>query len=241
MIQQDGIKNYFKGFAVASLLLATVLWVSSLGAQQGASDPNESVVEGESMIITDDPLGRNNIPVDPNAEDKGSNLDSAEVDLELWNPAGPDQVEGQLGPEANPSGYSSPLVIPAADFRHDGNAPENYFFPFGSGRIYARNTTSCLMAPAYLPNGADVYQLWASVVDEEATDITVYLRRVDNFNGTVDTMGVASSSGTSPNIDSISDLSIDFSVVDYPTYSYYVTSCLPLDSDIYSVRLWYTN
>ena len=138
--------------------------------------------------------------------------------------------------------YSSPLVIPAAAFSSDGYDPDSMFFSFPLG--YVRGNAAmdgCVKAPAYLPNGATVTSVYASVYDNDGTyNIYIKLRRVDNYTGATATMASLSSTGTSSAIRNIVDSSIDHPLIDYPQYSYYVTTCLPsYDIRLYSVRIYF--
>jgi hypothetical protein len=146
--------------------------------------------------------------------------------------------------EAQLQMQSSPLVIPAADFRDDGFAPSSQFFSFAGG--YQQGTVAdygCIMAPAYLPNGIHLDELFASVYDDtDVRDITINFWRVNNFDGAVDLMAEASTAGmpASEGIIVLSDLSIDFPNTLYPDYSYYVTTCARApEIRLYSVRLYY--
>lgn len=159
-------------------------------------------------------------------------------------------AEADAAPHAPPAGgtyligtcYSSPLVIPAAAFSSDGYAPDSFYMWFAGG--YIRGTSAhngCVKAPAYLPNGATVTYVYASVYDNDGTyNIGIDLTRVNNGTGVTGTIASLSSTGTSTVIRNLLDASIDHPLVDYPTYSYYVTSCL-LSSDIrlYSVRIYF--
>jgi hypothetical protein len=139
------------------------------------------------------------------------------------------------------AGYTSPLVIPAADFRSDGLAPGGYTFIFVTGYMVG-STGNCVMAPAYLPNGATVYQFWASAYDNDpANDLGVELHRVNNYNGAQNVMASVTTTGQSGAIQSLSDYVITNPLVVYPDYSYYVTACLNTSNlRIYSARVWYT-
>lgn len=134
------------------------------------------------------------------------------------------------------------LVIPAAAFRHDGNLPNVGFYSFWGG--YWRGdsaNTPCFMAPVYLPRVADIYQVWATVYDNDATDFSVTLFKVDNYSGMVSTVAEMSSSGASTSLNSIFDTSVQ-DEVRYPTYSYYLGTCLMSPSHrLYNVRVWYSN
>lgn len=139
--------------------------------------------------------------------------------------------------------YTSPLVIPAAGFTDDGFDPDSVFFSFGSGNFRGNaQAYGCVGAPAYLPAGVTVTDMFVSVYDNDpARNMTVALRRVDNFSGVGSVMASAVTSSAFAGIQTISDATIDFPLVRYPDYSYYVTTCLgSADIQIYSIRLYYT-
>ena len=117
------------------------------------------------------------------------------------------------------------------------------FFSFGGGYVQGdAGTYGCVMAPAYLPQGVTVTDMFASVWDAEgAYNIDVNLRRVDNFTGTTATMATASTSGTFTGVQVVNDASITDPLILYPDYSYYLTACLQSgNTRLYSVRLYYT-
>lgn len=142
-------------------------------------------------------------------------------------------------------GDTSPLVVPAAAFREDGHdyGPTNYFFSFSGGHL--RGGYTCQQAPVYLPDGAVVDEVFASVYDDDAASsilITVY--RVNKNTGATDTMAGMSTSAAfnSTDIEILDDASISQPEIDYPTYAYYVSSCLGSnDIRLYSVRFYYTH
>jgi len=140
--------------------------------------------------------------------------------------------------------YSSPLVIPAADFSSDGYAPEGYMFWFSAGALYGENVSgTCLMAPAYLPNGATVTDMFITAYDNDATNNTyVNLWRVDNYAGTsAQVMASVATAGVSTYIQTPGTYTITYPDVVYPTYSYFVTTCLSYSElRLYSVRIYYT-
>jgi len=136
------------------------------------------------------------------------------------------------------------LVVPSADFRHDGNNPNMGFYSFWGGYWRGDSTLSpCFMAPVYLPRIAKVYQVWATAYDNDTgVDLWLDLYRVDNYSGTVITMASLNSSGASTSLQSISDNTVQQGVVIYPQYSYYLGTCLPSSSlRLYNVRVWYSN
>jgi hypothetical protein len=124
--------------------------------------------------------------------------------------------------------YTSPLVIPAADFTDDGFDPDSVFFSFGGGYFTGdADAYGCLIAPAYLPQGATVTAMFVSVYDNDAArNITVTFRRVDNFTGSGTSLASTSTSGSFAGIQTIATSSITDPVILYPDNSYYLTTCL---------------
>jgi hypothetical protein len=194
---------------------------------------NQNHISGQGIIgMTDDPLGRTQIPL-------------AKVDIHETNniEIGEASSSFAIHLESAAIASSSPLVIPAADFRSDGFDPDSPFFSFYGGYQAGGNINTCLMAPAYLPNGATVYDIYASIVDNDAAaNIWINLFRVDNYDGSVDVMAQmwTEDAYASSSIISLEDYPIDNPLVEYPTYSYYVGGCMTSSSiNLYSVRIWY--
>jgi hypothetical protein len=211
-------------------------------AQDVPSGPNNRAPGGDVASTTqrtDDLLGRTGIVPPAGSEPGTSNrLASAE-------PAGPGHIvppetEGQRHVDAVPG---SPLMVPAADFRSDGFDPASIWFSFWGGYMRGGNLNTCMMAPAYLPNGATVYDIYASVVDNDAyANVWIDLFRVDNYDGTVVVMAQmwTDDAYAAPDIVSLEDYPIDYPLVEYPTYSYYLGACMSSSSiELFSVRLWY--
>ena len=163
--------------------------------------------------------------------------------LALGPIAPPAGAQPAVAPAGLPIYSTSPLVIPAAAFSSDGDDPGSMFFSFWDGYLRGGNINTCMMAPAYLPNGATVYDIYASVVDNDAAaNVWINLYRVDNYDGSVDVMAQmwTDDAYASPAIISLEDYPIDYPVVEYPTYSYYLGACESSSNvDLYSVRLWY--
>jgi len=187
--------------------------------------------------MTDDPQGRVRIPL---AENSGPTMAATEM-FGTFNAE--DNAQAMAMEELKQTeAVGSPLVIPAAGFSADGSNPDSHFFPFGGGYFQGgADAYGCLVAPAYLPAGVVLEDMYVSVYDDDATfNITIELRRVDNFNGGTDTMATASSTGEFTGVQTILDATIDFPTVIYPDYSYYVTTCVLSGSiRLYSVRLYY--
>jgi len=137
------------------------------------------------------------------------------------------------------------LVIPSAEFRHDGNLPDKGFFSFWGGywRGEASPNIPCFMAPVYLPRIADVYEVWATVYDNDASlNIWLNLYRVDNYTGVVTSLAELTSSGASTSLESIYDITISQGLISYPQYSYYLGTCMASPSlRLYNVRVWYSD
>ena len=138
--------------------------------------------------------------------------------------------------------YSSPLVIPAAAFSSDGYDPDSMFFDFYGGYVRGNSATDgCVKAPAYLPNGATITHLYATLYDKNASNpVWADLWRVNRLTGATDWMATVETTGASTSIQNLYTTSIDDPLVNYPDYAYYVTSCL-LSSNLrlYSVRIYF--
>ncbi|KPL06836.1 hypothetical protein AMJ86_06995 [bacterium SM23_57] len=122
-------------------------------------------------------------------------------------------------------GGSSTLVIPAAAFSSDGGFPDDFFFDFDNGYVQGDNF-ACLKAPVYLPDGAKVTSVTASLYDNAPVDFGVDLRRVNVVTGTVDVMASIMTTRNSTSIQQRSDTTISYPEVSYPAYAYFLTTCL---------------
>jgi len=135
------------------------------------------------------------------------------------------------------------ITIPAAAFGDNGNNPDTYRFYEPGGYIRGANGGGiCGMAPVYLPHGATIDELWASVVDNDAAqNIYGFLARVDTTaRNTSNSLATLHTSGASTAIQSISNLNIDYPEVDLDRYAYYLMACIDsADTRLYSVRVWY--
>lgn len=136
------------------------------------------------------------------------------------------------------------LVIPSAEFRHDGNFPDAGMFWFLGGYWEGAPAPSpCFMAPVYLPRIANVIEVWATVYDNDSdNDFWLRLYRVDNYSGAVTLMADSSTSGASTGLRSLYDSTIQQGLVSHPQYSYYLGTCLNSASHrLYNVRVWYSD
>jgi hypothetical protein len=202
---------------------------------------NQNQSDGQGTYgMTDDLYGRNQTPLEQADIPVANNTETGNTSVTLAI-----NMEGASLDPSSPLSVdsTSPLVIPGADFRSDGFDPSSIWFSFWGGYEQGGNVNSCMMAPAYLPNGATVYDIYASVVDNIATaSLWIDLYRVDNYLGSVDVMAQmwTDTAYASSSIISLEDYPIDFPLVEYPTYSYYVGACLEsVSTKLYSVRLWF--
>ncbi|MCO5184939.1 MAG: hypothetical protein M9928_14650 [Anaerolineae bacterium] len=268
-------KWLFRSFVVMLLLLTVVLYPLRALTQSNSDNRDAQQPAGEISSRTDDPAGRNYVPVD-DLQLSDSNQLSAEANTAFTTTGRTDDPTGRVRiplaetdspatnltqPEGNEpattlsstetmqreamaaAAYTSPLVISAADFSADGFNPDSMFFSFGGGYWTGDSENyGCMIAPVYLPANATVSEMFVSVYDSDTTrNLTVNVRRVDNFNGGSDTLASASSSGDFAGVQVISDITIDNAIVQYPDYSYYATTCLLSESlRLYSLRLYYT-
>ena len=262
MIQKNVIQWFAKGFLATILILLIIIYpqavqtqetgnsnapfseVSNSAEQADEVEMNNLALENEVDVTavgpTDDPQGRVFIPLEETPIND-SNIDAQEgvssTDVPLSSAEAIEREKSLL------ETYTSPLVIPAADFADDGGNPDSSFFSFGSGYIIGNSQNyGCVMAPAYLPNNVTVTDMFATVYDNDATfNLTVSLRRLDNFTGVTDVMASGATLGDFDGIQVVSDFTIDEPLIAYPDYSYYVTTCA-LSSTIrfYSIRLYYT-
>lgn len=141
---------------------------------------------------------------------------------------------------------ASVYVLPVADFRSDGIDPDGFFFSFGGGNISGKadaTLNTCLMAPVYLPNGATILAIDATVRDFSNTMfIWLTLYRLDNYTGTVVEVAYMSTSVpfAGDSLINIYDEDITNPIVVYPDFSYYVGGCIPGPAiNLYSVRIFY--
>ena len=160
---------------------------------------------------------------------RGGDQNRPPANQALVSPAGPQAFGG-----------SAPLVIPAAAFTSDGVDPDGFYFSFAGGYVNG-DGSACLKAPAYLPQGAYVTSVYASLYDNASGNVTVNLRRVHRSTGATNVMASVSTSSNSTSIQQRSDTSISYPDISYPTYAYYVTTCLSYaDHRVYAVRIYYT-
>jgi len=139
---------------------------------------------------------------------------------------------------------NSPLVIPAAAFSDDGVGPTGTFFYFSGGYMEGRSgLDGCVKAPVYLPAGAKITSIYATIYDNNVSTSTFFnLYRTSYSSGATDMMGSMVSTSVSTSLQTIYDLSIDYPVVTLPNYSYFVGGCLGENNTrLYSVRIWFTS
>lgn len=147
-------------------------------------------------------------------------------------------LDGPLADEPAGTGLSI-LVIPAAAFSSDGGFPDGFFFDFETGDLRG-DTFACLKAPVYLPEGAVVDSVYASLYDNADGTVAVTLRRVDVVSGSMNIMAAAGTTTNSTSIQQKEDITVSYQEVSYPRYAYFLTTCLnSADHRVYSVRIYY--
>jgi hypothetical protein len=249
---RETLKWFFRAFVVTSalFLVAAAVLMPQLSRAQGTGNGEQQRVAVSANFSTqrsDDPSGRINLPA-PQATEAATNEDSGSGQpSEVLSPAEAKAREGRRRAatgDVGGQGYSSPLVIPAADFTNDGNTPSGFFFPFVGGYLESDGVIhTCHMAAAYVPDGATIDSIYASVVDNDATKHLYFrLYRVDNFSGTVTQMAemITTDAAASPDIVILDGGAITSPNVIYPDYSYYVGGCVDsTQTRIFSVRIYY--
>ncbi len=246
MLSKDTFRWFVRGFVLTSLVMLALaaLIRPTIGRAQGGGDENPNV---DSLVVeeappgaasTDDPEGRAPLPV----ADSSASLSNWEAMLP--GDISAHSLESDEARQTKAAGITTQatrlLVIPAADFSSDGFDPGGFFFDFAGGYVDGRNT-ACLKAPAYLPDGVTVSEMWTSLYDNASGGVVVNLRRVHNYTGVTNVMAAASTSTDSTSIQTPGDSSISFAEVSHPYYSYYVDTCLSSSNHrLYSVRIYYT-
>jgi hypothetical protein len=193
-------------------------------AQQG--NPNEAFSQdGQSSIRSDDPLGRNNIPAPENSALAANNPLQSSQEIQ-------EEVKGGGGPV-------SVLIIPGADFGSDGDFSASAMFRFSEGSWEGSDSFPCLTAPVYVPNNTTIMELMISAIDNDPTyNLWVTLYKVNNEDGISTVIATVSTTGASAAIQM--PYANPYDVVSYPTYSYYLGTCLSSNSmNLYSAQVWY--
>jgi hypothetical protein len=182
-------------------------------------------------------------PDDGNAGEQLIGNDSSIETLDVGEPAEMSVEGSPVGGEVtSPAGDTTVCVsIPAAAFHSDGNYPDCFFFSFYSGYITTTLSSNCCVStPVHVPEGAVIYQVWISAIDNSgSSNQSLRLFRVNKNTGTVDIMATVSTSGQSTSIRHFYDISIDNPTVVYPNYAYYIGTCLRPNINLYTVRVWY--
>lgn len=128
--------------------------------------------------------------------------------------------------------YGSPLVVPAAAFRSDGTNPEQLRYAANLGFLQGQDVEGAFaVAPIYIPDGATISAIQASVFDgfdgpgscdgASNKNVAVWVERVNNTTGEESQMVFFNTTGINPNIQHLLDTSINFPTVEYPEYAYF--------------------
>jgi hypothetical protein len=143
------------------------------------------------------------------------------------------------------SGGSHVAVIPGAAFRFTGaSSGESPTFSILNG-YWTGNTSNapCLTAPVYLPPNVIIKQVSVTFYNNDSAPSTAFwmtLYRVENYSGQVTIMTDLTSTTKSTQVLRINSPSVYGGEVEYPTYQYYLATCLnSAQIRLYSARVAY--
>jgi hypothetical protein len=155
-------------------------------------------------------------------------------------------VRSSLRPASGNGFFTSPLVVPAAEFVSDGYYPSSTFFDSTGGYVRGVGTVAvsgggCLRASVYLPPKAAIKSFYAYVYDNDAdNEVTVTFQRIRTMTGVYDELGQVSTSSANTQIHSLGDETIAHNFTDN-LHAYYLTTCLKTQNTrLYAVRIFYT-
>ena len=266
MIDRKGTRAFLKGFSFAGILILVAFGIYGVQSVFAQASGNENIYAGQE--VANDAVNTENtfasivqsvgeFVAGPNTQ--GGEDDSFEGS-DNPNPASVDAaapvilgttnndievVDGSetYGIEAvDATPYY--LVIPAADFINDGYNPTAAYYTFATGMWSPTTSTSvCMMAPAYLPEEVTIAELWGTFSDTDVTyQGSMALYRKSNYSTESSQQMAYISTGTTYVSGYINpgDTTVDYAVVDSPTYSYFVAGCLgSLNIDFVGVRIYY--
>ncbi len=135
--------------------------------------------------------------------------------------------------------FGSPYVVSSAEWRSDGDSMEGYYYYFNRGGWRSNGGTVCMMAPVFLKTGVTIFEYWVTITDDDAAqNVTIYLKRVDNYDGVVETVASVVSSG---DIGLQNLFKFDLAHVVSQDHSYYLTTCSSSTNIlVHQARIWYT-
>lgn len=148
--------------------------------------------------------------------------------------------------------YSTVLLVPAAAFRSDGINPDQLRFGASGGILQGQNSENAFaVAPIYLPDGATISTIMASVFDgldisgvgcEEASqqDVSVWVFRIKNSTADPSQMAFFATTGLDEDIQHFLETSVDYPTIEYPEYAYYAVVRLCHSAHaFYNLQIWY--
>lgn len=149
--------------------------------------------------------------------------------------------------------YGSPLLIPAAAFRSDGVNPSQLQYDANLGMLRGQDSENAFaVAPIYLPEGATVASIMASIFDgldgtgagcedPDQQDLGVWIFRVTNNTGEVSTMAFFGTTGLNAAIQHPLDSSVEYPMVEYPEYAYYAATRVCHSAHAFhNLQIWYS-
>jgi hypothetical protein len=237
------LKWFAAGFLLVALVVGALSVLPAIG-QGSVTNERESTSSAEVSSPSDDP---SNLTTDADITtasesrtENGQELGVPSEGVGTTNVTDVSDGQTEVGVEEGIELESNVLVFSPSEFSNDGNTPNNFFLSFWDGQLQGSIQTPCFAVPVNAPNGHSIYQFWATVYDNTSGNVWMNLYRANNYTGVVDVMAILSS-GDSVNLQQLSDASIDFPLVTYPDYSYFIGTCIQ-GADIYikSARVWFT-
>ncbi len=153
----------------------------------------------------------------------------------------PPDYEVVIGDEMEGQGkaFTSPYVISSAEWRNDGEDMDGFFYSFSRGGWNSNGSTVCMMAPVFIASNVTLDEFYVTIDDtDDSVNGAVYLKRVNNYDGTIETVASVTSTGDT-GIQNPSELGLAH--LTSGNYSYYLTTCtISTSIFVYQARIWYT-
>jgi hypothetical protein len=237
------LKWFVSGFALLALIIGAITVLPAIG-QGSTTNDYRSDGSAEDVARVEGPSNLSNDLADAASQQRtesSQELAFSPANAGTTNLADVPDGQTEGGVEEGIELATNVQVIGAADFINDGIAPDGFFFSFWDGSLLADSPSTCMAAPVNPPDASSIYQFWATVYDNDTNnDIWLSLLRMDNYSNSVDEMA-SLSSGDSVNLQQLSDSSIDFPLVAYPDYSYFIGTCTHGSTiKLISARVWWT-
>jgi hypothetical protein len=134
------------------------------------------------------------------------------------------------------------MTISSAEVRPD-TPDADYIFMFNTGAYWLK--TRCHMVPVLVPDGATVTGFSVYIQDQSSFNLSINLYRNSLTSASeYEEMATVLTSGSSTDVQVVTDTTIDYAGIDNATYHYYATTCTPNNGDIfviYGLKIYYTD